>query len=57
MRAALLNSLGCGWLDRGGVLEVPLAGFVTKVLPQRVLMIAVGGLITLLAIYQTLRLL
>lgn len=41
----------------GGVIAAPLAGYVTKVLPQRVLMVAVGVLISVLAIYQTLRLL
>ena len=41
----------------GGVLAAPMAGFVTKVLPQRVLMVAVGVLVTALAIYQTARLL
>lgn len=40
----------------GGVLAAPLAGYVTKVLPQRVLMVLVGALISLLAIYQTARL-
>jgi uncharacterized membrane protein YfcA len=41
----------------GGVLAAPLAGYVTKILPQRVLMVAVGVLITTLAVYQTVRLL
>lgn len=41
----------------GGVAAAPLAGYVTRLLPQRYLMLAVGGLITLLAIYQTWRLL
>lgn len=41
----------------GGVLAAPLAGYVTKILPQRVLMVLVGALISLLAIYQTARLL
>lgn len=41
----------------GGVAAAPLAGYVTKLLPQRYLMAAVGSLITLLAIYQTWRLL
>jgi uncharacterized protein len=41
----------------GGVLAAPLAGLVTKVLPQRILMVAVGVLVSLLAIYQTARLL
>jgi hypothetical protein len=34
-----------------------LAGYVTRILPQRVLMVAVGVLISALAVYQTLRLL
>ncbi len=40
----------------GGVLAAPLAGYVTKVLPQRALLVAVGSLVTLLGIYQTIRL-
>lgn len=46
-----------GGLIVGGVLAAPLAGYVTKVLPQRVLMVMVGSLITLVAVYQTWRLL
>ena len=46
-----------GGLIVGGVLAAPLAGYVTKVLPPRVLMLAVGVLVTFLAIYQTMRLL
>jgi uncharacterized membrane protein YfcA len=45
-----------GGLIVGGVLAAPLAGYVTKILPQRVLMVAVGMLVTGLAIYQTARL-
>lgn len=41
----------------GGVVAAPLAGYVTKILPQRVLMLLVGGLVSLLAVYQTARLL
>lgn len=41
----------------GGVLAAPLAGYVTRVLPQRVLMVAVGVLVSLLAVYQIGRLL
>ena len=41
----------------GGVIAAPLAGYVTRILPQKYLMIAVGTLITLLAAYQTSRLL
>jgi uncharacterized protein len=41
----------------GGVIAAPLAGYVTKIIPQRQLMIAVGTLVCLLAIYQTSRLL
>jgi uncharacterized protein len=40
----------------GGVAAAPLAGYVTRLLPQRFLMFAVGTLITLLAVYQTWRL-
>lgn len=41
----------------GGVLAAPLAGYVTRVLPQRMLMVAVGVLVSLLAVYQISRLL
>lgn len=41
----------------GGVLAAPLAGYVTRILPPRILMIAVGVLVSLLAIYQISRLL
>lgn len=41
----------------GGVTAAPLAGYVTRILPYRVLMVLVGILITGLAIYQTVRLL
>ncbi len=41
----------------GGVLAAPLAGYVVRILPQRTLMLAVGILVTLLAVYQTARLL
>lgn len=44
-------------LIAGGVLAAPLAGYVVRILPQRVLMIAVGLLVTLIALYQTARLL
>jgi uncharacterized protein len=46
-----------GGLVLGGVVAAPFAGLVTKLLPQRVLMTAVGVLIVSLAIYQTVRLL
>jgi uncharacterized protein len=46
-----------GGLIVGGVLAAPLAGYVTKVVPHHYLMVAVGVLVSLLAIYQTLRLL
>ena len=46
-----------GGLILGGVLAAPLAGYVTRILPQRWLMVAVGVLIVSLAIYQTIRLL
>jgi uncharacterized protein len=45
-----------GGLIVGGVLAAPLAGFVTRALPQRMLLTAVGGLVSLLAVYQTARL-
>ena len=46
-----------GGLIAGGVIAAPMAGYVTRVLPQRYLMVAVGVLISLLAVYQTSRLL
>lgn len=41
----------------GGVAAAPLAGYVTRAMPQKYLMIIVGALISLLAVYQTWRLL
>jgi uncharacterized membrane protein YfcA len=41
----------------GGVIAAPLAGYVTRILPQQILMALVGVLITALSVYQTLRLL
>ncbi|WP_375599582.1 sulfite exporter TauE/SafE family protein [Devosia sp. Naph2] len=41
----------------GGVLAAPLAGFVVRIIPARRLMILVGGLVILLAAYQTWQLL
>lgn len=46
-----------GGLIVGGVLAAPLAGYVTKIVPQHYLLVAVGTLVTLLAIYQASRLL
>lgn len=46
-----------GGLIVGGVIAAPLAGYVTRILPYRVLMVSVGVLISALAIYQTARLL
>ncbi|NDV02138.1 sulfite exporter TauE/SafE family protein [Pseudoroseicyclus tamaricis] len=40
----------------GGVLAAPLAGYVVKIMPARTLMLLVGVLILLLAVYQTWRL-
>ena len=41
----------------GGVIAAPLAGFVVRCIPQRLLLALVGGLISALAVYQTWRLL
>ncbi len=41
----------------GGVLAAPMAGYVTRVLPYRPLMVLVGTLICGLSVYQTIRLL
>lgn len=41
----------------GGLAAAPLAGYVTRVLPYRVLMVMVGSLIVVLSVYQTVRLL
>ncbi|MGB8811632.1 MAG: sulfite exporter TauE/SafE family protein [Paracoccaceae bacterium] len=46
-----------GGLIVGGVLAAPLAGYVTRLVPSRQLMILVGVLISLVAAYQTWRLL
>ncbi len=45
-----------GGLIIGGVLAAPLAGFVVRVVPLRPLTFAVGGLVLLVALYQTARL-
>jgi len=37
----------------GGVVAAPLAGFIVRLMPVRPLMLAVGGLISALALYQT----
>jgi len=44
-------------LVAGGVLAAPLAGFVVRIIPARRLMILVGGLVVVLALYQTWQLL
>jgi uncharacterized protein len=41
-----------GGLVLGGVLAAPLAGYAAKVAPPRVITVAVGGLILILAAYQ-----
>lgn len=41
----------------GGVAAAPLAGYAVTIIPQKYLMVAVGVLISLLAVYQTYRLL
>lgn len=46
-----------GGLIAGGVLAAPLAGYVTRVIPARRLMMLVGSVITLLAAYQIAQLL
>lgn len=46
-----------GGLLACGVIAAPMAGYVTRMLPQKYLMVAVGVLISLLAVYQTWRLL
>ena len=44
-------------LITGGVIAAPMAGYATRIIPQKYLMVAVGALISLLAVYQTYRLL
>ena len=44
-------------LIAGGVLAAPLAGYVTRIIPARRLMVLVGVIITTLAVYQVVRLL
>jgi uncharacterized protein len=46
-----------GGLVVGGVAAAPLAGYAVAIIPQKYLMVAVGALISLLAVYQTYRLL
>ena len=46
-----------GGLVAGGVIAAPMAGYVITIIPQKYLMVAVGALISLLAVYQTWRLL
>ena len=46
-----------GGLIVGGIIAAPLAGYVITIIPQKYLMVAVGVLISALAIYQTSRLL
>ena len=46
-----------GGLIIGGVAAAPLAGYVTRILPQHLLMVAVGLLISCVATYQIWRLL
>ncbi len=41
----------------GGLIAAPLAGYVIRVIPHRVLLVVVGLLICALSIYQTSRLL
>lgn len=45
-----------GGLIVGGVAAAPLAGYVTRIVPYRALMVAVGVLIVLIAVYQASRL-
>ena len=51
---ALRNNLA--GLVVGGLAAAPLAGFVVRLAPIRVLTFAVGGLVVLVAAYQTARL-
>lgn len=41
----------------GGVIAAPMAGYVTRYMPQKYLMVVVGVLISVLSVYQTWRLL
>jgi uncharacterized membrane protein YfcA len=41
-----------GGLILGGVIAAPLAGYITKIVPARILMAAVGGLVVVLALFQ-----
>lgn len=45
-----------GGLIIGGVLAAPLAGWVTKIVPVRILTWLVGGLVVILAVYQAAKL-
>ena len=50
------HAMAVAGLIVGGLIAAPMAGYVTKALPHRFLMIAVGVLICALAIYQLSRL-
>lgn len=50
------HAMAVAGLILGGLLAAPLAGFVVRIAPVRVLTFAVGGLVTLVAAYQTARL-
>lgn len=45
-----------GGLIVGGLVAAPLAGWIAKTVPTRILTFVVGGLVLLLALYQTLQL-
>jgi uncharacterized membrane protein YfcA len=40
----------------GGLLAAPFAGYITRIVPQRALTYAVGGMLLVLATYQGLQL-
>ena len=50
------HAMAVAGLILGGLLAAPLAGFVVRIAPVRVLTFAVGGMVTLVAAYQTARL-
>ena len=50
------HAMAIGGLILGGLLAAPLAGYVVRIAPVRVLTFAVGILVTLVAAYQTARL-
>jgi uncharacterized protein len=50
------HAVAVGGLIVGGIIAAPMAGYVLRIIPAKQLMVTVGILISLLAVYQTWRL-